>query len=119
MTPCRHVHVLTPVCQIQELNYKITVALNSDAKTEVEGVRWVLTRRAATALGVSVLMILATLNYARYMTATQEKERKLHQQLMKEVANAPAPDMVSMGTQTQSLGNSGEAMLASEGINLG
>lgn len=36
--------------RIQELNYKITVALNSDSKSEVEGLRWVLTRRAAMAI---------------------------------------------------------------------
>lgn len=36
--------------KIQELNYKITVALNSDSKSEVEGLRWVLTRRAAMAI---------------------------------------------------------------------
>lgn len=35
---------------IQELNYKITVSLNSDSKSEVEGLRWVLTRRAAMAI---------------------------------------------------------------------
>ena len=35
---------------IQELNYKITVSLNSDMKSEVEGLRWVLTRRAAMAI---------------------------------------------------------------------
>ena len=32
---------------IQELNYKITVAMAGDAKGEVEGLRWFLTRRAA------------------------------------------------------------------------
>ena len=37
--------------KIQELNYKITVSLNSDAKSEVEGLRWILTRRAAMAIG--------------------------------------------------------------------
>ena len=36
---------------IQQLNYKIAVALNSDSKGEVEGLRWVLTRRAAMAIG--------------------------------------------------------------------
>lgn len=35
---------------IQELNYKITVTLNSDSKGEVEGLRWTLTRRAAMAI---------------------------------------------------------------------
>ena len=71
-----------------------------------------LTRRAATALAVSVLMILATLNYARYMSSTQEKERKQHEQLMKE---APQYESMSIGTQTEV----GEAVLAGEGINLG
>jgi hypothetical protein len=37
--------------KISELNYKITVLLNSDAKSDVEGLRWVLTRRAALAIG--------------------------------------------------------------------
>lgn len=37
--------------KIQELNYKITVLLNSDAKSDVEGLRWILTRRAAMAIG--------------------------------------------------------------------
>lgn len=38
---------------IQELNYKITVNLNSDGKSEVEGLRWILTRRAASAVATS------------------------------------------------------------------
>jgi hypothetical protein len=37
--------------KISELNYKITVLLNSDAKSDVESLRWVLTRRAAMAIG--------------------------------------------------------------------
>jgi hypothetical protein len=32
---------------VQELNYKITVSLTSDGKSEIEGLRWILTRRAA------------------------------------------------------------------------
>ena len=36
--------------KIQELNYMITTMLTSDAKSEVEGLRWVLTRRAALAI---------------------------------------------------------------------
>jgi hypothetical protein len=38
---------------IQELNYQITISLNSDGKGEVEGLRWVLTRRAAMAIATS------------------------------------------------------------------
>jgi hypothetical protein len=36
--------------KIQQLNYLITTDLTSDAKSEVEGLRWVLTRRAALAI---------------------------------------------------------------------
>ena len=39
--------------QIQELNYKITVEMTGDARGEVEGLRWFLTRRA-------VLVIVST-----------------------------------------------------------
>ena len=44
--------------RIQELNYKITVMLNSDMKSEVEGLRWVLTRRAAMAIVITAGMFL-------------------------------------------------------------
>jgi hypothetical protein len=40
--------------KISELNYEITVLLNSEARSEVEGLRWVLTRRAAMAIGLCV-----------------------------------------------------------------
>lgn len=48
---------------IQELNYKITVSLNSDGKSEIEGLRWILTRRAAFALAISAgkLAFLSTM----------------------------------------------------------
>ncbi|KAB2581205.1 MOZ protein represents a chromatin-associated acetyltransferase [Lasiodiplodia theobromae] len=62
--------------KIQELNYKITVALNSDARSEVEGLRWIITRRAVTALVVVAVAILATLRFSSYMTHTQALERK-------------------------------------------
>lgn len=39
--------------KVSELNYEITVLLNSDSKSEVEGLRWVLTRRAALAIAIS------------------------------------------------------------------
>ena len=38
--------------KISELNYEITVLLNSEARSEAEGLRWVLTRRAAIAIGI-------------------------------------------------------------------
>ncbi|KAI9890912.1 MAG: hypothetical protein M1814_003552 [Vezdaea aestivalis] len=58
---------------IQELNYRITVSLNSDSKSEVEGLRWVLTRRAAMAIVVMAFLILGSLRAASVNTHNQEK----------------------------------------------
>ncbi|KAI1981342.1 hypothetical protein LOZ55_000841 [Ophidiomyces ophidiicola] len=43
---------------IQELNYQITVSLNSDGKRAVESLRWILTRRAAVAIATSASKLL-------------------------------------------------------------
>lgn len=62
--------------QIQELNYKITVALNSDSKSEVEGLRWVLTRRSVLGILFMALMVLASLKYASIVAHDDEAKRK-------------------------------------------
>jgi hypothetical protein len=79
--------------RIQELNYKITVALNSDSKGEVEGLRWFLTRRAAIFIAsmackfyhfapyfptliIYLVLILGSLRYSSYMMHLQDQERK-------------------------------------------
>lgn len=65
--------------QIQELNYKITVALNSDARSEIEGLRWILTRRAAITIGVSAFFLFLALKYSSHVAhqnAMEEKKRK-------------------------------------------
>jgi hypothetical protein len=49
--------------KISELNYEITVLLNSEAKSEVEGLRWVLTRRAAMAIGTAACRFPLSLIY--------------------------------------------------------
>ncbi|KAI9788535.1 MAG: hypothetical protein M1835_002221 [Candelina submexicana] len=61
---------------IQGLNYKITVMLNSDSKSEVEGLRWILTRRAAIAIGTMAFLILGSLRYSSYKLHLQDLERK-------------------------------------------
>ncbi|KAL1987169.1 hypothetical protein VTN96DRAFT_4775 [Rasamsonia emersonii] len=66
---------------IQELNYKITVSLNSDGKSEVEGLRWILTRRAALAIATSAIMIILFLKYYSV---------HIHARKMKEAAAAEA-----------------------------
>ncbi|KAF2710704.1 hypothetical protein K504DRAFT_375578 [Pleomassaria siparia CBS 279.74] len=62
--------------KIQELNYKITVALNSDARSEVEGLRWVLTRRAAIAVAVSAFILFASLRYSSYVNHLEAEQKK-------------------------------------------
>ena len=49
--------------KISQLTYSINVDLNSEARSEVEGLRWVLTRRAALAIGTSAAMIISFLQY--------------------------------------------------------
>ncbi|CAO1604151.1 hypothetical protein XANCAGTX0491_007716 [Xanthoria calcicola] len=63
--------------RIQELNYKITVALNSDSKSEVEGLRWVLTRRAAMAIGCMAVLILGSLRFITYKMHVRDQERRV------------------------------------------
>ncbi|PVH99366.1 hypothetical protein DM02DRAFT_656421 [Periconia macrospinosa] len=54
--------------KIQELNYQITIKLTSDARSEVEGLRWVLTRRAAMTIGICAFMLFVALRYSSYVT---------------------------------------------------
>ncbi|KAL4753577.1 hypothetical protein BDW72DRAFT_168759, partial [Aspergillus terricola var. indicus] len=61
---------------VQELNYKITVSLNSDSKSEIEGLRWILTRRAALAIATSAFMILLFLRYSSTQRAQNASEKK-------------------------------------------
>ncbi|KAF3490646.1 uncharacterized protein GIQ15_00163 [Arthroderma uncinatum] len=62
--------------EIQELNYQITVSLNSDGKSEVEGLRWVLTRRAVIAIATSASMIILALRYQSYKVQQHEAAKK-------------------------------------------
>jgi hypothetical protein len=62
--------------QIQELNYKITVKLNSDSKSEVEGLRWVLTRRSVMGILFMAFMVLTSLRYASYKSHEDEVKKK-------------------------------------------
>ncbi|KAE8354783.1 hypothetical protein BDV28DRAFT_71592 [Aspergillus coremiiformis] len=64
---------------VQELNYKITVSLNSDGKSEIEGLRWILTRRAALAIATSAFMIISFLKFysSRKAQDTAEKKKQI------------------------------------------
>ncbi|KAK4893241.1 hypothetical protein LTR27_008363 [Elasticomyces elasticus] len=79
--------------KIQQLNYKITVELQADARSEVEGLRWVLTRRVIITLAAIVVMVISGLRLA----ANALHERELQ---AKNRANQK-----SGGTQTDERGN--------------
>ncbi|KAI9719871.1 MAG: hypothetical protein M1828_006092 [Chrysothrix sp. TS-e1954] len=62
----------------QELNYRITIALNSEMRQEVEGLRFILTRRTVLALAGIVMMCVGMLQAVRIAKA--RKERQLDEQ---------------------------------------
>ncbi|KAJ5107750.1 Protein of unknown function DUF1640 [Penicillium angulare] len=66
---------------VQELNYKITVSLNSDGKSEIEGLRWILTRRAALSLAICALSMIIFLKYI----STQKVQEPPKTKAVKEV----------------------------------
>jgi len=99
------------------------VALNSDARSEVEGLRWVLTRRAAITVGVSAFMLFVALRYTSYIQHQQQEERRKKppksQSPPEEQSNASTQtnfDSASMSGRQEALG--GE-LLAGEGVSLG
>ncbi|KAJ5338802.1 Protein of unknown function DUF1640 [Penicillium brevicompactum] len=61
---------------VQELNYKITVSLNSDGKSEIESLRWILTRRAAMTIAICAFMIIVFLKYASTRKVPESKSTK-------------------------------------------
>jgi len=74
--------------KVQQLNYRITVSLQADAKSEVEGLRMILTRRVILTLGIIVFMVVGSLKLSS--DAKYEEE----------VAKRKAPT-ASAGSQTE------------------
>ena len=63
------------VSQIQKISYKISIDLTSDAKTDIEGVRWILIWRSVVGIIFMALLTLGTLRLATY-----EKQRKAEEE---------------------------------------
>ena len=78
--------------KVQRLNYQITVDLQADAKSDVEGLRWVMTRRVLMALGIVGFMVIASLKVFSNAAHEQEHEAKRR------------ANMTSGGTQTDGTG---------------
>ncbi|KAI9786949.1 MAG: hypothetical protein M1839_005180 [Geoglossum umbratile] len=88
--------------KIQELNYKITVMLGSDIKSEVEGLRWVLTRRAAMAIATMAFLILGSLRYSSYHAHIQQQQQRQQQQPQSKQQPNPHPGRESSETPVES-----------------
>jgi hypothetical protein len=50
--------------------------LNSDARSEVEGLRWVLIRRSVLGIVFMVVLIFSSLRYATYLNHEKAKEKE-------------------------------------------
>ncbi|KAI0851882.1 hypothetical protein F5Y00DRAFT_219439 [Daldinia vernicosa] len=59
---------------IQQLNLKISVTLNSDSRSDIEGLRWVLIRRSVLGIIFMAVLTLGTLRYATYVKYERQKE---------------------------------------------
>ena len=90
--------------KVQQLNYKITISLQADARSEVEGLRWVMTRRVIIALFVVVTMVVGGLRLSSNAIHEREMEAKRR------------ANMRSGGTQTdEGSGGSGPGGIAGGG----
>ncbi|KAL2136116.1 hypothetical protein VTI74DRAFT_5339 [Chaetomium olivicolor] len=85
--------------RIQQINYKISVTLNSDAKSDIEGLRWVLIRRSVLGIIFMAVVTLGTIRYATYISHKRKEEAAERAREAKEMKkhdgrtdSSPAPD---------------------------
>lgn len=85
--------------RIQQINYKISVMLNSDAKSDIEGLRWVLIRRSVLGIIFMAVLTLGTLRYATFVShqrqreaAQKEKEKEERRRSNGTHDHSPAPE---------------------------
>ncbi|KAI1423591.1 hypothetical protein F5Y12DRAFT_527251 [Xylaria sp. FL1777] len=61
---------------IQQVNLKISVTLNSDSRSDIEGLRWVLIRRSVLGILFMAVLTLSTIRYATYVSHERQREAK-------------------------------------------
>jgi hypothetical protein len=66
--------------------------LNSDAKSDIEGLRWVLTRRSVMAILFMAFMVLTSLRYASYKAHEEEvaKKREAGMKVEEQIEDLPS-----------------------------
>ncbi|TGJ81674.1 hypothetical protein E0Z10_g7091 [Xylaria hypoxylon] len=61
---------------IQQINLKISVTLNSDSRSEIEGLRWVLIKRSVWGILIMACLTFGTIRYATYVSHEKQREAK-------------------------------------------
>ncbi|KAH9883586.1 hypothetical protein F4778DRAFT_629790 [Xylariomycetidae sp. FL2044] len=59
---------------IQQVNLKISVTLNSDSRSDIEGLRWVLIRRSVLGIIFMAVLALGTIRYTTYLSHEKQRE---------------------------------------------
>ncbi|KAJ6264748.1 Mitochondrial Translation Optimization [Drechslerella dactyloides] len=63
--------------KIQELNYKLTILLNGDMKSEIEALRWTTTRRGLIAIAIIAVLVVTLIRYTSVQShATKEASKE-------------------------------------------
>ncbi len=62
--------------KIQQVNLKISVTLNSDSRSDIEGLRWVLIRRSVLGILFMAILTLSTIRWATYVSHERQREAR-------------------------------------------
>lgn len=92
--------------KIQNLSYRISVDLNSEARSDVESLRWVLTRRAALAIGAAATMVLSFLQYYSVKSREQAEIEKKRRAARKEQEERLKKEQERFGSSGATVGRS-------------
>lgn len=106
--------------KVQQLNYKITVSLQADARSDVEGLRWVMTRRVIIALGVVVIMVLGSLRMYSNVVHVREEDARRRASMRSggtQTDESSGRDYASTGGGGEERSVGGREMLVNEGDN--
>ncbi|KAK6361979.1 hypothetical protein TWF730_005685 [Orbilia blumenaviensis] len=62
--------------KIQELNYKLTILLNGDMRSEIEALRWTTTRRGLIAIAIIAVLVVTLIRYTSVQSHASKKEKE-------------------------------------------
>jgi hypothetical protein len=99
------------LAQIQELNYKITRALGSDARGLVESIRWSFIRQVSIAALVIIVTVVSGFAYTKRQMIREEARKKAQQKEL--VIEQEVEKEITRGSKQ---GLSEEALLAGDGV---